>query len=175
MMQTTGRQQRGFVLGYALFGLLLISLTIGAAARMNRSSDNGQRMAQSRDEIVQQASLIRSKLIACAIQYPGGNNGLGYRAQFPAAPGTGAVADVLCPGNPSVNKTIWTAADGSFVPRQMSGFSTWSFAHDATSMRISITATGSTSYTTAALTNAALKFGAQASLVGSTLTIVIAG
>lgn len=152
----------------------MMSLVIGATARMNTSGDNGRRMAQTRDELVQQASLIRSKIIACTVQYPGGNNGLGFRLQFPAAPVSGAVADALCPGNPNVSKSLWNPADGTYMPRQLAGFSAWGIAHDATSMRISITTTSGAQHDLAALTNAALKFGSQATLTGSTLTIIIA-
>ena len=167
-------RSRGFIIPYVVAGLVLLSLTMMMLARMNVGRGDGERMANTRDELVNQASLIRAKLIACTVQYPGGDNGLGYRPQLPSTPATGLVSDALCPGNPGANKSLWTASDGIYAPRTLMGLSAWRYTHDATSARISVTAVSGGHTTTAALTNAALRFGAQASVTGTTLTIVIA-
>lgn len=165
---------RGFVLGYVLLGLAIASVSLAVLARSSRGVAESRRMADLRDEIVSQASLIRSKLIACTVSFPGGDNGLGYRLQLPATPSTGKVADALCPGNPNLNKSIWSSGDGIFAPRQLAGFGDWTYTHDATSARIAITASSGGNVSSAALNNAALRFGTQASVAGSTMTVVIA-
>lgn len=165
---------RGFVLGYVLLGLAIASISLAALSRSSRGVAEGRRMGELRDELASQASLIRSKLIACTVSYPGGDNGLGYRLQLPATPGGGKVSDALCPGNPNTNKSIWSSVDGIYSPRQLAGFGDWTYTHDATSARIAITASSGGNVTSAALVNAALRFGSQASVVGSTMTIVIA-
>jgi hypothetical protein len=173
MRQCPARKSRGFILGYALLGLALLSLTLMVIARMNSQGVDGRRMAETRDEVVQQAGLIRSKLLACTIAFPGGDNGLGFRLQFPAAPVSGLVADTLCPGNPNANKAVWSQGDGVYMPRTLTNLSAWRIAHDATSVRISVTAQ-SGGWALAALNNAARRLGPQATVSGSTLTVVIA-
>lgn len=165
---------RGFVLGYVLLGLAIASISLAVLARSGRGVAESRRMADLRDEIVSQASLIRAKLIACTVSYPGGDNGLGYRLQLPATPGSGKASDALCPGNPNTNKSIWTPVDGVYAPRALAGFGDWAYTHDATSARITITASSGGNVTSAALNNAALRFGTQASVVGNTMTVVIA-
>jgi len=165
---------RGFGLSYILAILGIASAILMAWARVGNQNNDGKKMASLRDEVVGQAGLIRSKLLACTILYPGGNNGLGFRLAFPVTPASGLVSDLLCPGNPNTNKSLWTSSDGVFSPRQLNGFSVWSYTHDVTSVRISITATGSGNVPTAALNNSLLRLGSQASITGSTFTVVVA-
>lgn len=163
------------MLGYVMLGLALTSISLMVLSRMGGKSADSKRMAELRDEVVSQATLIRAKLIACAVSYPGGDNGLGFRPQLPVTPVSGAADDVLCPGNPNPNKSIWAPGDGIHAPRRLTGLGAWSYSHDATSARISIsTAPGGGNVAQAALNNAAQKFGAQSSVTGSTLTVVIA-
>lgn len=169
------RKQRGFMLGYVMLGLALTSLSLMALARMGGKSADSKRMAEMRDEVVTQANLIRAKLIACTVSFPGGDNGLGFRPQLPNTPASGVVDDVACPGNPNANKSIWAPAQGIHAPRRLSGLGAWHYTHDAMSARISIsTAAGGGNVSQAALNNAALKFGTQSTVTGNTLTVVIA-
>lgn len=170
----TIKKASGFALGYALFALAILSLTIAALARVNGQGADGKRMADTRDEVIQQVNLIRAKLIACSVYFPGGDNGLGYRLQLPVTPTSSLVVDAVCPGNPNTNKSIWSLSDGVYMPRSLTGLSSWSYKHDASSARISITAVSGGNAMTAALNNAALRFGVQASVSGSTLTLLIA-
>ena len=169
------RRARGFVLAYVLFAIALISLSIAALSRANTASDAGRKQAEVRDDLVQQAELIRAKLIACSLNYPAGDNGLGFRLAFPARPTSGEVPDLQCPGAPIGQTSLWLGNDGIYAPKRLVGLSTWQYAHDATSMRISISITSSTPYLTAGMNGAALKFGAQATVSDGVLTITLAG
>jgi hypothetical protein len=162
-------------MAYLLAALAIASVVMTAWARLGNQAADGKRVADLRDAVVAQASLIRSKLLACTMTYPGGNNGLGFRLAFPAAPTGGLVADLLCPGTgTNINKPLWSTSDGIYAPRTLNGLSAWSYAHDAASIRIRISATGSGNVPTAALNNAALRYGAQASVSNGTLTVLIA-
>jgi len=165
---------RGFILGYALTALFLLSLTMALLSRMSSSGNSGRIMASNRDELAQQISLIRSELLACTVSYPGGDNGLGFRAAWPAPPVSTLVADVLCPGNPNTTKSIWDPSAGLHAPRTLQGFTPWSYMHDVSSVRITISATSGGAMSTATLNNVALRFGSQATVNGATLTVVIA-
>ena len=166
--------QRGFLMAYLMAVLAIASVVMVAWARLGNQATDGKRVAQLRDSVVSQASLIRSKQMSCTTTYPGGNNGLGFRLAFPAAPVSGLVADLLCPGNPNTNKSLWSTADGIYAPQTLNGLSAWSYSHDAASIRIIISVTGSGNVPTAALNNAVLRYGPQASMANGTLTILIA-
>lgn len=169
-------------MSYVLVGLAIMSLSIMVVSRMGNKTNDSKRMVEVRDEVTNQVALIRSKLIACSVFYPGGNNGLGYRPQLPITPiagvlsnvADGYVVDVLCPGNPNANKSIWSSSDGVYMPRKLTGLGDWKYIHDATSARISVAAIGAGAINLSALTNVALRIGSQASVTGSALTVVIA-
>jgi hypothetical protein len=144
-------------------------------ARTKNASDAGRRQAEVRDDLVQQAELIRSKLIACSLNYPAGNNGTGIRVTYPATPVNLEVGDLACPGAPVGSTALWSGSDGIYAPKLLIGFSTWKFSNDSSSMRIAITINSPTPSVQAGLQSAALKLGGQASTTAnSVLTLTIA-
>jgi hypothetical protein len=166
---------RGFGMAYALTTLAILSLTVMVASRMAGRTADANRMSDMRDEVVSQAHLIRSKLISCMVSYPAGDPST--LDVLPATPASGVPVSVLtCPGDPATDKSLWKPVDGIFAPRPLSGLSTWVFIHatPSTAASISISAVGGGNPTSAALNNAALRFGAQARVIGSTLTVDIA-
>jgi hypothetical protein len=163
-----------------LFSLALLSLTIAAVSRNSINADAGRRQAEVSDALVQQVEVIRSKILACGLTYPAGNNGLGYRLAFPAVPSSALVADLQCPGAPTGQKELWAGQDGIYAPQVPMGLSAWQFQHDAASMRISIQIASSTPYLTAGMKAAARRLGPQALLsqnasAAPVLTVKLAG
>jgi hypothetical protein len=168
------RSQRGVGFAAVLTIIALLTAVSLATARLHNAANTGERVERVREELLQQASLVQGKLIACMASWPGGDNGTGYRVAYPAALTATAVSALACPGAPAALQPLWHGADGVLPPRQMPDFGAWSYVNDATSMRVSITAANSYPYTTAALASAALRLGStQASISGSTLTIVL--
>ena len=164
--------QGGFILAYVLFAISLISISMAVLARSNSTSDSGRKQAEVRDDLVQQAELIRAKLIACSVNYPAGNNGTGLRATYPATPVNSEVADLVCPGAPAGATALWSGLDGIYSPKVLTGFSTWKFSNDTTSMRIVITINSSTPSLQAGLRSAALKLGEQANTTANSVLIL---
>lgn len=161
-----------FVAVLAIIGLL-VAVSV-AAAKLRNAADTGARMESVRDELWQQASLIRDKLIACTINWPSGDNGTGYRPAYPAAATPAAVSGLACPGEPG-QPNLWSASDGVLPPRPLNDFGVWAYTNDAASLRLTITAANSFTYTKAAMQSVARRLGAdQASVSGSTLTIKLA-
>jgi hypothetical protein len=163
--------QRGvaFVAVLAVIGVML-AVSV-AAARLRNATYTAERVEQVRDELLQQAGTIRTKLIACVVNWPAGDNGSGWRAPYPAGAASSAVSALQCPGAPVALQPLWNGSDGVLPPRAMPDFGTWSYANDGTSMRIWITAADHHTATTAAMNSAALRLGTAASISGSTLTI----
>lgn len=89
--------------------------------------------------IVAQAGVIRARILSCSIEYPTGNNGTGFRPQYPAATTAVNISELTCPG--ANNANIWTLLDGVTTPIGVNGFNTWQYVNDGTSLRIMITAT----------------------------------
>lgn len=179
-MAPVRRAVRGFVMGYVLFVIALCSVVVAGLSRATINADAGRRQAEVSDTLVQQVEIIRSKILACGIAYPAGNNGLGYRTAFPASPGSGLVADLQCPGAPNGAQALWSGQDGIYAPREAVGLSAWQFAHDASSMRISIEVTRATPYLTAGMASAGRRLGLQAQVTkpaqsAGVLTITLAG
>jgi hypothetical protein len=156
-----------------LFAILVMSLTLRMLAAQHQAGDAGLKEAALRTAVVEQVELIRAKLIMCASNYPAGNNGLGYRLPYPAAPASGLVSDLQCPGAPAGWQTFWNGTDGVFAPKPLQGMSAWSYVHDATGIRVAISVQHSTSSLQAGLRSAALALGSQASVAGSTLTVTL--
>jgi hypothetical protein len=170
---TRNRSQRGVAFaGLLVFIGVLVAASV-ATARLRNAAATGERVERVRDELLQQASTIRGKLLACVVQWPGGNNGTGHRIPYPAATVSAPVDGLECPGAPTALQPLWHGTDGVLVPRPMPDFGAWSYTNDATSMRLSIDAANAFTYTSAAMRSAALRLGTVATISGSTLTIVL--
>lgn len=172
--RTPRRSQGGFIVAYVLAGIALASVAIAGIARLNSANNTSERMATLRSDLVRQAELIRNMVVACKIKHPTGNNGTGFRVSFPGTPASQNVADLVCPGAPAGYQSLWNGRDAIVPPSPLVGMGPWKYVNDATSIRISIAVTEAVAFRTAALNSAALKFGSQASVTGSTLTITLA-
>ena len=89
----------GFITGYVLFGLALVSVVTVMLAMMNRQGNENRVFQQHREHLIADALRIRNVIRLCAMTYPGGDNGDTQTGdmKFPAT-GTGLVSDLTCPG-----------------------------------------------------------------------------
>lgn len=169
---------RGFGMTYVLTVLAIFTIVVGAIARMQGHTAAAQQMADTRDVLVSQAHLIRTKLLACAINYPQGDPVSNDTLYQTSASGV-AVSAILCPGTatlvPAVAATtLWSGTDGIYAPGQLTGLSVWTFTHTpamGTASTLTITQVSGGNPITAALNNAVLRFGVQGHLASGTLSI----
>lgn len=122
--------------------LVIIISLISFVALRGTDSNNLLANSSINNNIVAQASLIRSRILACAIEYPNGNNGTAYRTQYPAATSAINAANMTCPG--ANNANVWTLLDGLDYPKDVDGFGNWQYINDGTSLRIFIVTTNTT-------------------------------
>lgn len=134
------KKQQGFGVLVIILTLVIIISLISFVALRGTDSNNLLANSSISNNIVAQASLIRSRILACAIEYPAGNNGTSYRPQYPAASTATNVSNLNCPG---ANANIWTLLDGLNYPKDVDGFGNWQYINDGTSLRIFIITTDS--------------------------------
>lgn len=166
------RRQSGFVVAHLFFAIAMMGIVAAGFAAMSRDNASGKWKVETRKTLMAQASLIRDRIILCGVTYPSGNNGTGNHVAYPATPVSGQAVDLLCPGNPDTNKSIWTGRNGAIYPVLPSGFSAWQYVNDATNMRISVTGDGSPQ-TRDVLSVLVGNYGAAGSLSGDTLSIIV--
>lgn len=132
------KKQRGFGI---LAVILTIVVLIGFVSFVTfKKSDSSNLISNTNtiNTLVSQASIIRSRILACGIEYPTGNNGTTYRVQYPAATTLTDISNLTCPG--ANNANIWTLLDGLSAPLQINGFNNWQYINDGSGMKLSITA-----------------------------------
>lgn len=157
------------MLGYVFVALGLMGVffsVMGNTGRVNAAHVSDQITGS---KIVSQAQTVQAELIACTVGYPLGNNGTAYRLTLPAAATAANISALTCPGKPVGNNLLFGSADSSALPAQMTGMGVWQFINDATSARLTLTAT--TGNYSSALAYAATKLGSAAVVVGNTLTV----
>jgi hypothetical protein len=154
-------KQRGIAITYILIFIALATLAAMEVSMMSRGSKQAAVNDAAKTTVLDQWRLIRGRIIACAINYPGGNNGTAYRVRYPAATTPVAVSTLTCPGQTGANN-IWSGTGGLTLPAAPSMFNAWTYVNDTTSMRITISAN-----------NASNPTGPNATRSGSTLTIVL--
>jgi Tfp pilus assembly protein PilX len=162
-------KQRGFAI---LIWVLMIAFLIGLiGSAVLRGPDLGGALIANQfvASLNTQAAVIRTRILSCATDYPQGNNLTAFNPRYPAAPTAVAVASLICPGS---TQALWNNADGITLPPRISGLGDWSYTNDATSLRISITATAAERVPL--LSNAAQQLGPQATVVDATLTWTLA-
>jgi len=155
-----------------IFGIIMLAGLVAAGiALSNRGVTSSMSMTNCVTQLTAQANLIRQKVSRCALEYPAGNNGGASHLPYPAGTAS-AVSGLTCPGNNNAN--LWTGADGIFLPNAPTGFNSWTYTNDGTSVRISITPSTVTNFATTCMNNAAARFtAAEASVAANTLTIVV--
>ena len=123
--------------------------------------------------MIAQSDLISNTLLLCRTIFPSGDNGTGFHAAYPATPGDGLVASIVCPGqSPAL---IWSGDSRSVAPRALPGFTAWTYVNDVTSIRITTsTVTPGIPFFEDLLDAVVTKVGpAQASRSVDTLTITL--
>lgn len=158
---------------YITVFLLVFSMTLAMVARLQRMGDTGKRRDELIAELTSQIELIRAKLIACAVQYPGGDNGTGIRPVYPAKPVGGLVKDLACPGAPVGYTALWSGTDGVYMPRVVPGADDWHYENDATSLRIFMSPSDPDSAMQAALNTIVSRSGGQATYSAGKLSVVM--
>lgn len=140
-MSPRQRPPRGYIMAYLLVGITAMSLVAVAVSRSGDDQAERRFVSEAQRVVLHQGELVRAQILLCGTMYPGGNNGSGFRVRYPAAPVSGLVRDLECPGVPSGgNRNLWSGARGVTLPPPPRGMQEWRYANDATSMRIWITA-----------------------------------
>ena len=167
------RRSAGFAAATVLFAVALFVILGAASATIARGNAKARLFQETRERMLAQRDLIFNTLILCRTIFPAGDNGNPARQQYPATPGDGKVASLVCPGQSPAS--IWSGDSRTLAPIPLPGFGGWTYVNDATSIRITTTATTSGSQFHQDLLDAVIaKVGsAQASRSGDTLTITL--
>jgi hypothetical protein len=164
---------KGFVaIGLLVLIIALMALIGIAIAKGSNMFNKATAINNTITQLVAQANLIRQKIVQCATEYPEGDNGTSYHKPYPSGSGV-LVSTLTCPGAPAGGNNLWSGIDGVFLPQTPTGFNSWVYTNDATSVRISIQTTNTAAYSTA-MQQAAAKFtSSEASVSGNTLTFIV--
>ena len=137
------RSQAGFIFGYLLAGIALISLTSYGLAKINQMSNAKAYLFKTEQTLETQISSIHGVLSTCALMYPSGDNGTGFHKAYPGGSGV-SVLNLDCPGSPYSNQNLWTGRNGERPPLMPKGMSEWAYTNNATGVFITTTTNGST-------------------------------
>lgn len=135
-MINTYKKQAGFSVLAMLLVVIAMMSAIAFFTLSGGDTTNAVNNSTITNRLVAQASIIRSRILACAIEYPQGNNSTGFRAQYPAATTSTDISTLTCPG--ANNANLWTLLDGLSPPPVLVGFTNWSYTNDSSSLRITI-------------------------------------
>jgi hypothetical protein len=154
-------RQRGFTVAYLIGGVALLSLATAAMVRSSYNSSAVDQEWSTATQMVAQANLLRQKILDCASQ--GGDNGSANHPAYPTGSGV-AAATLTCPYG---GLSLLTGTDGVFLPPAPSGFNAWTYTNNVTNVTLRLQASSSVDATrnANAMTSAAAKFGANASIV----------
>lgn len=167
-------RQQGLIFTYLLIGISLLSFMTMAYSKMSRTSQLGQWNHETREALLEQVSLIRARVIACAVSYPAGDPMTNVR--YPATPASTLVSDLNCPGNPATNKNLWSGTGGLTLPAAPRRFNNWTYSYNAsTGIRITISPLAGTSDANAigVLDTVVTRIGTSATRSGSTLAVTL--
>lgn len=130
-----GSACRGFVVGYLLFALTLLAITVAAVSQIQGKQDTAKWLASSKDKLEEQANTILSQLSTCVIQNTSETD-VDVAVAYPA----GANVDVSTLTCPATEASLWSGSAGAFAPKTVSGFSSWKYykASDSTSATVFI-------------------------------------
>lgn len=152
----------------------VLAVVAGAITLASRGGAQQARSAGNVQLLYVQAQLIRTRIIKCAFDYPGGNNGTGFHLSLPGAATDTPVSALTCPGAPVAVAGLWNGTDAVWLPDTPDGFSAWTYRNDATSARLFIQATNDSGVNTLDAVRA--RFSAAEASVNSgtrTLTLII--
>jgi hypothetical protein len=149
---------QGFVAGYLLAAIALITASMTALSYMRK--DSGQKLNQFNvvKAFQSQLSTIHSAITNCATIFPGGNNGTGFHKAYPPGTTPATVLSLNCPGSTYTNKNLWTGRDGAVPPLAPSGMTSWMYTNDATGVFVTSTNTNNDINLTNAMTAAAAHY-----------------
>ena len=173
--------EKGNVLFYVFLALGLLAALTYSFVNTSRDNVTSQGAYRTAEKLYSQVSLIRSAIVQCSLEYPGGGgdlNGDGVinssdnpNNPYPVDPtdannpfGAAAndqVSNVTCTGAPSGQEVLFgSSANGTarFLPAQVTGFSNWVYINDSNGVRIQ-TIAPSTAEGLAAITRLQAKFG----------------
>lgn len=166
-------RQKGFAIGYLFAALALAGLVAFQLSKTSRTNAQGDVNFQNRAALLDQYHLIRSRILACGINFPYGDNGTTFRIRYPATPGSGLVRDLTCPGQDPPNN-LWTGLNGLILPAEPPALNPWRYENDATSMRLSIQArSASDTHLLGVMDQVVSTIGSAASRSGDVLTVVL--
>lgn len=169
----TNRSEQGIAVAYILAAIALLGLVAFMMAKMSNSNVQLQTAFDSKQTLIRQYQLIRSRVLSCGVAYPAGDNGTGVRVRYPATPVSGNVIDMTCPGQPGANN-LWSGAGSVTLRAPPAAFTGWMYANDGTSMRLAIQpAVSGDTRSIGILTSVANRIGDIATVSGSTLTITL--
>lgn len=167
------KRERGIALAYVLAFLALMTLATTYLASTQRGVAQSLANQENKVALLEQATLIRGRIIGCVVSFPGGDNGTGVRVQYPAEPASSLVRDLTCPGQPGSNN-LWSGTGGLTLPSPPRIFTDWSYQNDGTGLVISIDAASpGDPATLGVMDSIAQRLGPSASRAGNTLTIIL--
>ena len=127
------QDRKGFVLGYLLFALAVLSAVTLATSQMLGKQDTAKWLANAKDKIEDQANLVMTVLSSCAMLNVMESD-TDIAASYPEGAGV-LVSDLVCPGT---SATIWDTALGSYMPSKVPGFSDWRYSKRSSGSTVSI-------------------------------------
>lgn len=88
-----------------------------------------------------QTETIRARVAQCVIENPSGNNGTGFKPEYPGAPVPVALGGISCPGAPPAAAAVWSGRDGIFTPQPPGAFAApYAYVNDALGVRVMLVA-----------------------------------
>lgn len=160
------RKQKGFFLGYVL-GMVAVLGVLTALFSQTTPTSSAMGIWSKVNEIVAQTNLIRSLVAQCATDYPSGDNGTGFRINYPGATTLTSVSSLTCPGAPGV-PNLWSGTGGVFLPIAPVGFSAWQYINNGADAHIQIQATSNTGQLITALAKVQARFGGTEATLSTT-------
>lgn len=157
--------RNGFITGWIMLGLILMAVFVGAVALVQNDTSSYSTITRVSSELNGQASLIRSQVSACVLQYPSPSNSGGrpYPISYSRAGTSTAIAmgteitiaaadpvsnlrfDLECPNAPASRRALFGGFDGVFMPATPAGFLPWTYTMASATGEIYIEATLQTS------------------------------
>lgn len=166
------KNNNGFAIGTILIVVVLIGLIAGGLALAGKHVAENVHIDQAATQLVAQANLIRQKITHCVVEYPEGDNGTGTSVQYPSGNNI-EVSTLTCPGAPVGSNNLWTGVDGTFLPPQPTGFTSWKYTNDAGGVKIVIQTSIANTYAPA-MNKALAKFNTNEALVsGDVFTVFV--